>query len=159
MILESAQMLSTAHRVFGDNDDSLYKIAHKNHPSTAWVRQSADNYRWLYDLFVHLCDEYTHRYGKVHKTDTRLRERLRYAPVNLPSHGFTPPPQCMPEEYKDKDDTVQAYRNYYMGEKNSFAVWSKRKTPRWWGYDTARLVIIDDSKLSSAALLEDLPES
>ena len=44
MILESAQMLSTAHRVL-DGDTyadlvGLYKIAHKNHPSSVWVRSS-----------------------------------------------------------------------------------------------------------------------
>ena len=48
MILESAQMLSTAHRVLdGDeyaDERGLYKMAHKNHPSTIWVRTSTDNY-------------------------------------------------------------------------------------------------------------------
>ena len=36
MILESAQLLSTAHRVLDEDDahPDLYKVAHKNHPST-----------------------------------------------------------------------------------------------------------------------------
>ena len=55
MILESAQMLSTAHRVLdGDdraNETGLYKMAHKNHPSTIWVRASSENYRWLWKHF------------------------------------------------------------------------------------------------------------
>jgi len=51
MILESAQILSTAHRVL-DGDDyadkyGLYKIAHKNHPSTIRARSGGLNYLWL----------------------------------------------------------------------------------------------------------------
>ena len=33
---------------------------------------------------------------------------------------ITQPPQCMPDEYKDKD-TVKAYWNYYIGDKHSVA--------------------------------------
>ena len=44
--------------------------------------------------------------------------------------GFTPHPQCMPDEYKDID-TVTAYRNYYKGEKEYFAKW-RLITPEWW---------------------------
>ena len=38
MILESAQMLCTAHHVYGDPDSVPYKQAHLNHPSTIWTR-------------------------------------------------------------------------------------------------------------------------
>ena len=42
MILESAQILSTAHRVLDGDEradiDGLYKTAHKNHPSTVWYK-------------------------------------------------------------------------------------------------------------------------
>ena len=55
MPLESAQMLSTAHRVL-DGDDiadelGVYKIAHINHPCTIWVRETSQNYLWLYYHF------------------------------------------------------------------------------------------------------------
>ena len=40
MVLEYAQILSTAHRVIDGDEvadrEGLYEIAHKNHPSTAW---------------------------------------------------------------------------------------------------------------------------
>ena len=56
MILESAQMLSTAHRVLDGNEyadkKGLYKMAHKNHPSTIWARSSLENYVWLFDHMV-----------------------------------------------------------------------------------------------------------
>ena len=91
MILEYAQLLSTAHRVLdgnhidgysktgrkqkryvlSDNRDSfLYSATHINHPSAVWVRKSRDNYTWLYQLLVWLCREYTYRYGKIHKTQS-----------------------------------------------------------------------------------------
>ena len=55
MILESAQMLSTAHRVL-DGDEyadqhELHKATHKNHPSTVWTRSTDENYDWHFDLF------------------------------------------------------------------------------------------------------------
>ena len=36
----------------------------------------------------------------------------------------------MPEYCKD-DDVVRAYRNYYILEKNNFAVWKYSGTPEW----------------------------
>jgi len=152
MILEAAQMLSTAHRmidgteitgksptgrkqkqyILSDNgmDNILYKAVHYNHPSTVWTRQSKQNYQWHYELFEALCDEYTYRYNKVHASDTKLRELLRNVPNGLPDTGLTPFAKCMPEECK-VSDPVQSYQNYYMQEKASFAIWTKRDTPNW----------------------------
>ena len=133
MILESAQMLSTAHRVLdGDeyaDERGLYKMAHKNHPSTIWVRTSTDNYMWLNRLFGALCKEYTYRYGKHHASE-RLLVPLAKAPNGLDFNGFTNPPQCMPEVCKG-EDTVLAYQNYYIIEKSGFARWTKREIPTW----------------------------
>ena len=103
MIIEYAQMLSTAHRMLDgtqytdassgrriqrwrlDNsnmDGILYKVSHINHPSTRWVRENAIQYQYAYDMFAHLCDEYTYRY-KVHMTDTKLRDLLNQLPKNI----------------------------------------------------------------------------
>ena len=137
MILESAQMLCTAHRIL-DGDDKcdgmfMYKEAHKNHPSTIWARKNCYTYKWLFDLFEALCDEYTYRYGKLHATDLKLREVLRELPNKIPmiEEHLTEPPQCMPDEYKSLD-TIEAYRNYYMGEKSHFCSWKNRPTPTWY---------------------------
>ena len=140
MILETAQMLSTAHRELdGDENvpDTLYKRTHKNHPSSKWVRASAANYAWAYDHFTALCDEYTHRYGKTHLTDKKLRGALSAPPRGI-QHGFwfSEPPQCMPDEYK-QDDTVEAYRAYYQSpDKQRFAAWTKtRPAPGWYRFE------------------------
>ena len=132
MILEYAQILSTAHRVHdGDNaPDDLYKIAHKNHPSTIWARTSKQHYDWLFRLFRKLTIEYGIRYGKIHRSWERLNQYLETAPKNIKDKGWIDPPQCMPDHCK-KPDTVDAYRNYYLVEKSSFATW-KTKQPKWW---------------------------
>jgi|TARA_B110000285_G_scaffold102341_1_gene116458 hypothetical protein len=133
MILESAQMLSTAHRVLdGDeiaDSNGLYKMAHKNHPSTIWVRANLKTYDWLYQHMDALMKEYTFRYGKHHATE-RLSQYLCNRPKNITHGDFTDPPQCMPDLCKDTD-TVLAYQNYYILEKSSFAKWKSRSIPKW----------------------------
>ena len=47
-------------------------------------------------------------------------------------HSMTNFAQAMPDKYKVKDNAVQAYRNYYNGEKGYFAKWYDGKTPDWW---------------------------
>ena len=134
MILESAQMLSTAHRVCGGGGRAwiekvgLYKMAHRNHPSTMWVRYSFDHYMWLYEHMVALMKEYTYRYGKHHATE-RLLEPLSNVPA-IYRTGFTDPPQCMPD-YCKNDNVVSAYQKYYISEKSDFATWKRREKPEW----------------------------
>jgi len=120
MILESAQMLCTAHHVHGDPDDVPYKQAHLNHPSTIWVRENSLHYDWLYEHMIALGDEYTKRYGKQHLSITKCKIPLSNQPENIPHEEFEQPPQCMPDEFKD-ECSVQAYWNYYIGEKHTVA--------------------------------------
>jgi len=37
----------------------------------------------------------------------------------------------MPEAYKVPGNPVQAYRNFYVGEKWRFATWTRRRRPKW----------------------------
>ena len=120
MILESAQMLCTAHHVYGNPDDAPYKQAHLNHPSTIWARESRPNYFWLYEHMIALGQEYTKRYGKIHTTIDKCRFALSFCPDGITSEQFTEPPQCMPDKYKD-DCSMQAYWNYYINGKKDIA--------------------------------------
>ena len=122
MILESAQMLCTAHHVHGDPDDVPYKQAHLNHPSSVWARENASNYRWLFEHFCALAQEYYVRYGKTHLSYTKCFHPLSMIPARLEGtfNGITKMPQCMPDKYKDKC-SIQAYWNYYIGEKHKVA--------------------------------------
>ena len=111
MILESAQLLSTAHRLLdgrvtagksklGRNvkryilDDGrepvLYSATHVNHPSAVWARTSVENYLWLADHFSSLMDE-----------------------------------------YKVPGDSVESYRNYYRVGKSHMHSWKNRQPPEW----------------------------
>lgn len=135
MILESAQLLSTAHHVLdGPNAPvGIYKKTHVNHPSAIWVRQSILNYEYVYNLFTNLCEEYTYRYGKVHKTEKKLwhTHLLNLAPNNIPWVPATEIPQCMPDEYKIPGNPIEAYRNYYRRGKEHLHKWTIRERPDW----------------------------
>lgn len=121
MILESAQMLCTAHHVYGNPDDVPYKQAHLNHPSTIWARRSRTTYMWLYDHMIALGKEYTKRYGKEHLTIIKCRDFLSTPPVHIQGDEWVEPPQCMPDQYKVPGCSITAYWNYYEGEKYSVA--------------------------------------
>jgi hypothetical protein len=152
MILETAQLLSTAHRVLdgeefvgqsqsgrkakrwrlkNDLDDIMYSATHINHPSAVWTRQSVANYNWLVDHLVALGYEYTHRYGRTHITIDKLADILKNPPQNIPHDVMTPMPSCMAKEYIVSDDPVENYRNYYNKGKTSLHRWTNRFPPDW----------------------------
>ena len=120
MVLESAQLLCTAHQILDSKTHidgvELYKVAHKNHPSSIWVKSNKHHYNWLYEHFVELSNEYTQRYKKTHTTYSKLSHVLSTPPKNIPQKKFELPPQCMPDQYKNKS-TVKAYLTYYANEK------------------------------------------
>lgn len=157
MIVEYAQLLSTAHRVIDGHQSTikyilneksrtkkvwthpdpvmnvrLYKASHVNHPSATWIRESKENYEWLHRLWVALIDEWRHRYGhtKAHKCE-QLKEVLSAPPVNLASAGKTPVSLAMPDEYKISDDPVICYRQYYKLGKAHLAKWRGKNAPPW----------------------------
>ncbi len=132
MILETAQLLSTAH-VELDGEQVAYKATHKNHPSAVWVRESLDHYEWaLYHLEA-LGREYERRYKKVHKTIREHFKALQRPPVALEgTYGFTDPPQCMPDECKH-EDAVVAYQTYYNHKADDWD--SRGMTMKWYGQE------------------------
>ena len=154
MILEYCQLLSTAHRVLDGTqtleispknrkikrwtlyekilDEKLYKATHINHPSAIWARSSNENYKWLHTLLVFVCEEYTFRYGKVHKSQRDgIVSALSAPPINIPIREFTCPTLAMPEECKIDGDSVASYQKYYIDKKQHIANWKKREIPTW----------------------------
>ena len=133
MILETCQLLCSAHWVTNSLYKPCYKLTHKNHPSSIWTRESKANYKWLCSLGQELCKEYTYRYGKIHKCQTYLENLALHVP-DLPDLEFTPPKQAMPAMYKD-DDAIDAYRTYYFFGKMNIHSWNGkiagRPTPDW----------------------------
>jgi hypothetical protein len=153
MILEYAQLLSTAHRLLDgteyegrtvrgtrkamrwllndERETGLYMASHMKHPSGIWCRETSENYNWLYSLWRDLMREYTFRYGKHHVAE-KLIPYLDNMPTNIKSGKITPMPQCMPDQYKVPGNSIQAYHNYYIGDKQRFAVWTNRPIPQWY---------------------------
>ena len=135
MILETAQMLSTAYQKHCGDDDNLYKSAYPKHPMTIWVSNSIENYKYALILGTELGKQYTKRYRKIHKSSNIINllrgiGRVWNVEDNFPSVNFTRPPLCMPDEYKC-DDYIQAYRNYYIGDKKRFARYTSVDTPEF----------------------------
>jgi len=161
MIVESGQMLSTAHRMIDgtverrpsksgkttvnyyklddEREDIMYKAVHFNHPCSVWTRESCCNYTWHYEHFIALCEEYTYRYGKIHSTETKLREVLKQIPKNINRAGGRTPfrlamqsnPECVVHTLGGVD-AVATYQNFYKTKQKRFSMdWTKRQTPEW----------------------------
>jgi hypothetical protein len=125
MILETAQMLCAVHWRYGS--PAPYKATHKNHPCTVWAGNTTTNYHFLHDLGIALCNEYTYRYNKTHKTENILNT-ICTPPSELLATGLTDFVQAMPEEYKGTN-AVEAYRTYYQQEKAYLCQWKNRPVP------------------------------
>jgi len=156
MILESAQMLSTAHHIafikshgLSTQDfkgqkkisdyckqhsqfaQQIYSVSHLHHPCTQWSFESIENYLWHSELSLALCHEYTRRYKKIHKSQVVL-ELLSQNLPNLPKIGLTNFAIAMKPEFKISNDAVDCYRNYYLKDKVRFAKWNYTNKPDWW---------------------------
>jgi len=136
MIIETAQLLYSAHWVLETPNlpENAYKLAHKNHPSAIWTRESLTNYLWLASLGWWLCKEYQFRYGekKTHKTEAHIVWLLNNHP-KLPRVGMTPARLAMPDEYKTSD-TITAYRTFYIESKlkaRNIVKYTKREAPEF----------------------------
>ena len=142
MIVESAQMLSTAHRMLDGiqsrrpsksgktlskywelpdaREAVLYKAVHMGHPCTVWTMESRANYVWHYIHFIALCDEYTYRYGKKHLSDLRLSTTLKNIPNSLEGDKRTPFKLAMGSNPECKfSDAVKSYRAFYQSQVSS----------------------------------------
>ena len=158
MVLEYAQLLSTAHRILDgtqsvglsktgrkqvryvlsdDREHTLYSATHINHPSAQWARQSAANYMWLAELLEECCIEYSYRYGKIHKVESSgLMQTLKNSfPKNISSGKWSEPTPAMPDECKVSDNSIASYRKYYIMNKQHLWSWkgkiNSREIPKW----------------------------
>jgi len=121
MILETAQMLSTAMHVLGI-PGAPYKPTHINHPCSIWVRTNWNNFRWTTVHLDELCTEYWRRYGKIHKCAQYLN-LFAQANDSLLIADLTPFANCTP--HKDMS-TIEAYKRT-LNEK-----WAlDKRAPTW----------------------------
>ena len=158
MILEAAQLLSTAHRILDGTpvieertlasgkkrnhtnyvlpdtrNNMLYAATHINHPCAIWVRENQNNYAWTWGYLKEHCDEYTHRYGKIHKVESSgLLKALDSIPDNITMTDYRSKRPCaMDPKYIISADPIANYRNYYKYGKAHLHKWKNRQPPEW----------------------------
>ena len=136
MLLESCQMLCTAFHL--QKIEAPYKPCHKNHPSSIWVRESFDNFQWLIEHSHSISEEYTARYGKIHKS----LEVLKWCEDNVYKLSFdrydlTPfaiaissDKICRKLKEFDESNVTQCYRLYIQHDKKHIHKWIRNK-PEW----------------------------
>lgn len=138
MLIESCQILATAHHIHGNGHMVTYKPTHRNHPSTVWARESRLQYNWLRELASSLSREFFRRYGKEHKCAAIVLNELYYPPpamFNMPS-TWRDPALAMPDEYKTADH-VNAYRDFYVSKavRMPMLYYRGKHTPPTWFVD------------------------
>ena len=150
MILETCQLLYAAAHVGGAPLEGLehkpYKLTHKWHPTSIWVRKSRNNWNYALKFAVELCEEYTRRYGKVHACAKHFKQLAKigyYPPMEtrpiknvcgkIKGTECTPFPLAMPVEcvvYKDGEvDPVRSYKRYY---RTKYKEWKENGRPMKW---------------------------
>ena len=125
MPLECCQMLSIVASdewghgygpLFRKDGQTPYKTekgAFRNHPCTIWANESRDNASWLIAHGISLCEEYEHRYNKIHSCYNTLVDALFMFPSGMP-HNHTPFTRAMPDCFKldTSITTIEAYKMY-----------------------------------------------
>lgn len=128
MTLETAQMLCSAfYELDSNTNDNItvpYKNTHRNHPCTVWARSSKDNYHWLLEHGMALCNEYTSRYSKIHKSEAVIRWcKENSNKLIFKIETTTPFVNCTTY---DNNNVFIAYKNYLKDKWKT----DKRK-PKW----------------------------
>lgn len=138
MILESAQIMSTAHWLADcSTAESLYGLSaiyaptHPSHPSVLWASQSLANWQWLREHALALSDERLWRFPLYnHHNSTAIAYHM--PEPEMPDRGLTRFAVGFKSKLDPPDDPIKAYRNYYMTEKRHLAEWTRRGAPAWW---------------------------
>lgn len=136
MIVESAQMLSTCQRLWGNTDERLYKQAYPKHPSTIWTRASKENYMWLYEHMMALGEVYQLKTNKVHATIEKLSEVLSVTPSSIPDKSFVfseylgtrLPTPAMPDEFLSMNTSTDVKYQHYLNSKYKMWIETENKS-------------------------------
>lgn len=136
MGMEATQMLCTAYHEQGV--EAPYRPSHRNHPSSIWCRESFDNFQWLVGHAYTIFDEYTARYGKIHKSQAVLEwcedniHKLSFDSYDLTSFAIaiSEDSECRKLTNFESLTAIDKYRAYYLFDKKHLHQW-KRNRPDW----------------------------
>lgn len=144
MILESAQMLSTAmHARFGPDNVplGLYKPTYANHPCTKWVAQYKSNMQWVIELCTELESIRESQNCAPHASMQIVRmvrdwieDDTSYHEHPLPFVFAGPGHIALRNDW----DTVEKYQRYYRYKSKQWEAegkgpmtWKNRQVPEW----------------------------
>ena len=127
MILESCQILSTVLNEQGVK--APYRSFNPKHPSCLWAAESSDNFEKLALHCSAMIEEYTERFGKIHKCAAVLNRIMElYDRTRFDNHEPTPIRMAMPEHFKS-GNPVLSYRRYYASKPR--VRYPESKIPVW----------------------------
>lgn len=137
MLLETTQLLCTAYHLQGI--EAPYKQSHRNHLSSLWARASWDNFQWLIAHGHGIADEYTARYGKVHKSQAVLEwcedhaHLLGFDSCDLTPFAIAISGDCVCRTLPEFESlsATEKYKAYCFFDKQHIAIW-KRNKPYWY---------------------------
>lgn len=154
IIVEISQLICQARRELNDRTHISYKKINQGKAIINWLKLNPYNYYWTLALGFALCNEYSYRYEKRHKTEKVMEEcRNSFFSGNIPHFSSATtsdlsfddcervynlcsiPALAMPDEYKIEGDAIQSYRRYYALNKY-FTIdfrYNKRQQPEWIG--------------------------
>jgi hypothetical protein len=117
MILESAQMLSTAARArsFSSIYPWLYQSAYVNHPCTRWVAASNHNMLWLCELCIALDEQRSGPHASmdiIHAVRDLIQEDFPYASSKAVSEFIFAGPSYI--GLRKSLSIPQKYQQYYI---------------------------------------------
>lgn len=113
-----------------------------NHPCSVWVRESRENFMWLAEHALEMCNERMYRWPS--SQEHFCKQFLLWAKQNAhQANCFTssvltpfatainPESNCRTIPNFDKHEVVVKYQLYVKHDK-PFATWTKRKKPDWY---------------------------
>lgn len=120
MVLETAQIICTVRHMKGL--PAPYRVTHKSHPCVVWA-MSDNNLAWLINYGIQLGQEYTFRFGKVHKS---------YLVIKQYEQSIQEPEQFVNCTLFKQLEVHEAYRQTLLSKWGSDKVkpkWTKRAIP------------------------------
>jgi len=130
MVLETAQLLSSAYRLQGMGEQWCYKLTHQNHPCAVWTRDSRANLNWLAAHGIELANEYAYRFGRRHKSlDVILACKQQGSFLSYPETGYRF--DCSGQAVGNVFDNYQACMRAKWQDDGLLARWTKRNPPSW----------------------------
>jgi hypothetical protein len=131
MPVETGQMLITARVLNGElrEDTPYFTPRMKNHPCSIWVRECPGAFMYAQDMLAYLAEEYTYRYGRIHKTYEFYFSEI--GALECSRERTLPVPLCVKDYPRWEGDPIKTYRHFYCADKR-FARWRYSEPPSWW---------------------------